>query len=495
LGIQIEKECFTDDDHERYQIRLRQQLDVLADLIRTPGFGGDVNSFGSELEVYIIDEHGLTRPINKQLITEIGDPRLSLELNQFNLEYNLSPVDAIGTPFTSMAEEMFEIHEAVNISATSHNARVVPIGILPTLTKDNISIDAMTDLSRYRALSNGLQQLRGKPFQIHINGTDPLTFISNDITLEGANTSFQLHLRTPLNQYCNTWNALQLATPLALAIGANSPTLFGHSLWHETRIALFKQSVDNRRRGEVNWRKPARVSFGHGWLRTGPWEHFAENVALYEPVFPISSHQNAAETFYQGDIPNLDELRLHQSTVWSWNRAVFDPELGGHFRIECRALPAGPTTIDMVANSAFLMGLAAGLRDEMPYLIPAFPFMLAEHNFYRAAQHGLNAKILWPQTNKISPYEVNIIELLNKLIPVAAKGLQSFGVEHQEICKMLGNIQNRIDRKITGSIWQNQMLTSLKQNNNTERALHLMLERYIVEMHKGHSVADWSQIV
>ena len=490
--MQIDKEHFSDDDHKRYKIRLRQQLDVLADMVRTPGFGGESNSFGSELEVYIIDENGLTKPINKQLITEVGDPRLSLELNQFNLEYNLSPVDTTGKPFTKMADEMVEVHEAVALSANSHKARIVPIGILPTLTNDNISIDSMTDLPRYRALSNGLQQLRGKPFRVHINGTDPLTFFCNDITLEGANTSFQFHLRIPLNQYCNTWNALQLVTPLVLAVAANSPTLFGHSLWDETRIALFKQSVDNRRRGKRNWRKPARVSYGHGWLRTGPWENFAENVALFEPVLPISGHQDAAEVLQQGDIPNLDELRLHQSTVWSWNRAVYDPDLGGHFRIECRALPAGPTAVDMTATAALLMGLAVGLRDEMPYLIPAFPFLLAEHNFYRAAQQGLDAKILWPETTKISPSEVSLIDLLNKMLPVAAKGLQTLGVDEGEITKMLGNIQNRIDRKISGSIWQNKMLTSLMKKYSREEALHQMLERYISEMRNGHSVAEWS---
>ena len=477
------------------QIRLRQQLDVLADMVRTPNFGGSINSIGSELEVYIIDQNGHTKPINKQLITEVGDPRLSLELNRFNLEYNLSPVSAVGHPFTLMANEMHELLDIVDHSAAIHQARIVPIGILPTLTQENISIDSITDLSRYKALSNGLQQLRGTPFNVHINGKDPLTFKCNDISLEGANTSFQVHLRTPLKNYCNTWNALQLATPLVLALAANSPTLFGHSLWSETRIALFKQSVDNRKRGELNWRKPARVSFGHGWLRTGPWENFAENVALHEPILPVCCHGDAAETLDQGDIPRLEELRLHQSTVWSWNRAVFDPELGGHFRIECRSLPAGPTVADMTANAALLIGLAIGLRDEMPYLIPTFPFPMAEYNFYRAAQLGLDAKILWPQTKQISPAEVNLTEVLHQLMPVAEKGLLILGVEQQEISKVLGNIQNRLDRKISGAIWQNQMLASLQQDHSREEALHLMLERYITEMHKGHSVVNWSQFV
>jgi len=222
-----------------------------------------------------------------------------------------------------------------------------------------------------------------------------------------------------------------------------------------------------------------------------PIHHFA----LFEPVLPQCSNQNTEETLRQGDIPRLDELRLHQSTVWSWNRAVFDPDLGGHFRIECRSLPAGPSAIDMAANSALLMGLAAGLSDEMPYLIPAIPFALVEYNFYRAAQFGLDAKVLWPDRCRTSPVETNIIELLDRVIPIAEKGLTKLNVSSSEITIMLGNIQNRLDRRITGSLWQNQMITSLQQNHTQEESLHLMLNRYISEMQKGHSVADWDRFV
>ena len=83
--------------------------------------------------------------------------------------------------------------------------------------------------------------------------------------------------------------------------------------------------------------------------------------------------------------PTLAELRLHQGTVWLWNRPVYDNLGGGHLRIEMRALPAGPTAVDMVANAAFLIGLAEGLRPHINELLPGLPFPRAEYNFYRAA--------------------------------------------------------------------------------------------------------------
>ena len=69
------------------------------------------------------------------------------------------------------------------------------IGILPTLRKDHLTPELMTDAPRYRALSRGLRRMRHDPFDIQISGADPLHIVSNDIGLEGANTSFQVHLR------------------------------------------------------------------------------------------------------------------------------------------------------------------------------------------------------------------------------------------------------------------------------------------------------------
>ena len=82
-----------------------------------------------------------------------------------------------------------------------------------------------------------------------------------------------------------------------------------------------------------------------------------------------------------GQAPALEELRLHQGTVWRWNRAVYDPASGGHLRIEMRALPAGPTVIDMLANAAFLIGLSLWLARQDERWTYVLSFERAEHNF------------------------------------------------------------------------------------------------------------------
>ena len=83
--------------------------------------------------------------------------------------------------------------------------------------------------------------MRQAPFEININGPDHLVTTSDSVTLEGANASFQVHLRIDPKRFADTFNAAQLVTPLAVAIGANSPLFLGHRLWDETRLALFKQ--------------------------------------------------------------------------------------------------------------------------------------------------------------------------------------------------------------------------------------------------------------
>ena len=282
----------------------------------------------------------------------------------------------------------------------------MPIGILPTLTMDQLQDGWLTDLPRYHALTAGLKRIRQDSVQIRIDGDEPLDAEFETCSVEGANTSFQVHLRVDPDRFADCYNAAQLATPLALAVGANSPFLMGHSLWDETRIALFKQAVDTRRHRN-EWRRMARVPFGHGWVRKGALELFEEACHLYRIIIPVYTDEDDLAIVRDGGIPALAELRLHQGTIWNWNRPVYDAAAGGHLRIEFRALPSGPTPIDMMATAAYLVGLTIGLSHGMERLMPAFPFRYADYNFYRSAQSSLGATLLWPTLENTSPREVS----------------------------------------------------------------------------------------
>ena len=492
MGLSIDKEEFDAADHSEFVERLNQSLQALDALLCRPGFGEGPTTLGAELELSIIDPQGRALPINRSLLAQSLDDHLQLELDRFNLEYNLTPVLMAGEPFAALEAELAGAIARMDTLAGLHGGRVVPIGILPTLRAEDLQSSAISDVPRYRALSASIRRLRHSPFLIQINGLESLTLTCDDVTLEGANTSFQIHLRVPPCSFSRVYNAVQMVTPIALALGANSPIFLERQLWDETRVALFKQSIDCRPAQEDNVHQPARVSFGHEWVREGAFELFAEAVKIHPPLLPILGKESPLECLRQGTLPRMDELRLHQGTVWRWNRAIYDPEVGGHLRIELRALPAGPTPQDMVANAAFLVGLALGLQSEVDELLPCFPFEMAHRNFYRAAQHGLDAVLLWPTKDLPSPREISVCELALEFLPVAERGLSEFGVRETEIRRMLEIIRARITSRMTPARWQRQVLKYLERRMSRPEALAKMLELYIEEIHRGRPVTEWS---
>ncbi|MEM1190252.1 MAG: glutamate--cysteine ligase [Pseudomonadota bacterium] len=488
MGIEIHSSSFSDEDRQRFAQRLEVQLTTLRTMLATPGFGRGAPSLGAELELYLVDRHGTPAYLNQEVHRLAGDPQLTLELNRYNLEYNLSPCALHDGALAALEREILDKLRGLDSLVSDFDARVVPIGILPTLREKDFGAHCITDRQRYRALVAQLLQWRGSDFHININGAQPLQLGMTDITLEGANTSFQIHLRVDPDDYVNTFNAIQLATPLALAISANSPGLFGHELWDETRVPLFKQSIDTRHTDRYRWSEPPRVCFGHGWLRRDPCEPFEQTVRLYRPLLPVCASVDIAS----GTTPALDELRLHQSTVWLWNRPVYDDADGGHLRIEMRSFPAGPSAVDMVAGAALMLGLARALRDDMDRLTAALPFDLAEYNFYRAAQHGLEARVVWPKLRQQGLSDTPLKQVLAEHLPRADDGLRSLGVSQAERDRYLGVIETRLAARRSGARWQRQYLHRHRHEGESGvSALGMMLETYMEHSSENVPVAEW----
>ena len=67
-------------------------------------------------------------------------------------------------------------------------------------------------------------------------------------------------------------------------------------------------------------------------------------------------------------VESLAHLRLHNGTIWRWNRPLigFSDDGRPHIRIEHRVVPSGPSTLDVVANAAFYFGLLHELMATEP---------------------------------------------------------------------------------------------------------------------------------
>jgi gamma-glutamyl:cysteine ligase YbdK (ATP-grasp superfamily) len=488
VGELFEQSQVNDSNIKEFEQRVSSQLEQLKQVVKHPNFDQRKYSFGAELEMYLVDrETGLPSPSNAQLIASVNDQQLQPELNQFNIEFNSQPVECTPDAFSVLEQEFRQKLDVIQSHASDLGIDIASIGILPTLSEQHLDISNMTDIPRYHTLAHSLLTMRnGKPFEININGQESLKINSHDVTMEGACTSFQVHLRLPVSKFSNTFNAAQLTAPLVLALSANSPILAQKKLWHETRIPLFKQAIDCRLKDQCDWRQPSRVTLGHGYLRQNPWEQFAEHVALFDPLFPVLFEDNASE-----DIPKLKELCLHHGTVWAWNRSVYSHLDDGHMRIEFRSIPSGPTIEDMMANMAIAIGWAVGLADEIDDYLYQVPFRFCEYNFYRSAEFSLDADILWPETTSKRSVETPISSVIERLLPVAVKGLEKLGIDSATIEKTITNIQLRLNKKQNGAIWQLNKLTELEKTLDRQAALQKLVKTYIHHSHSGEPVAEW----
>ncbi len=491
MGLEIEREEFTAEEHEAFATRLAESLRVLADLLERPGFGEGPASVGAELEVSLVDEGGRPLCMNRDVLAESMDPRLTVELDRFNLESNLRHSPLQGRPFAALGREMHGALDEVSRAAACRGAGVAMVGILPTLRQSDLESDVMTDSARYRALSRSLRRLRREPFHLRIQGEDPLDLRCYDVTFEGAATSLQLHLRVAPQRFAAVYNAIQLATPVALAVAGNSPIFLGRRLWDETRVALFKQAVDHRPE-ELRRGTPARVSFGEGWI-TGPLELFRESVTRHPVLLPVMNGEAPREVLAGGGTPHLRELRLHQGTVWRWNRAIYDPAEGGHLRVEMRVLPAGPTIADMVANTAFYLGLALWLAEAEPAWSASWPFERLHRDFYRSAREGLAARLAWPTEPGAPLCETASQALVERLLPQAQAGLDRAGVERSDSEPWLVLVERRTRSGRTGAAWQRRALAAAEQRVGREEALARMFAHYRRHSESGVSVDAWPE--
>ncbi|SNB56298.1 Gamma-glutamyl:cysteine ligase YbdK, ATP-grasp superfamily [Marinobacter sp. es.042] len=491
MGLSIKTTEFAPEEFERFAAKVRTDLKALTRLLNRPGFGEGAISIGAEVEFYIVNPDLRVQPINTEIAARVQDPQLTVELNRFNLEYNLSPQAFKGSPFARTEQELLSAIQRINQHAASLDGELVPIGILPTLRQSDMGAKAMTDEPRYHALSKALIQQRGEPFSIHIGGNDVINLEADDVYMEGANTSFQLHWRVPAHRFADYFNAVQLVTPVVLALASNSPSLFGHHLWDETRIALFKQSIDSRSPNHKTWRHPPRVYYGNGWTRSA-WELFAASASLYPPIIPLMSEEDPMAVIDRGDVPKLAELRLHQGTTWPWNRAIYDHTEGGHLRIEIRSMPAGPTAADMCANGLFIIGAALAVLDDIHHLTSILPFHYTEHNFYRAAKYGVGAEIIWPHKKQVQLQDTPLLTVARDLLPRARDALAQTAVDESEIHRLLGIIEGRIETAMSGARWQRHITESLFESLSPDEAFQTMLSLYMANQKTNTPLHEWT---
>ena len=477
-------------DEQKEQLFMKALLDDLRALdymLDNDLIESGVHRIGAEQEMFLVDETLRPAPVAVEVLQHARDPRLTTEIARFNLEANLTPLRLHGNCFSELESELNEVLARAKESANQFGADVLLSGILPTLRKSDLTLENLTPAPRYKQLNDSVVRLRNGPFSIHIKGLDEIDIRHDNIMMESCNTSFQIHFQVSPKEFAPLYNLSQAITAPVLAAAVNSPLLFGHRLWHETRLALFQHSTDARSATQQARCHPTRVSFGNRWIDKSVLELFQEQIARFRLIMINEIGENPLSLLARGEIPQLSALRMHNGTIWPWNRACYGITNGiAHLRIENRALPAGPTVLDEIANTVFFAGLMLSLPFEYGDISKAMSFDDAKTNFFAAARHGLNAQFNWTNGKTVTASTL----ILDHLLPLANQGLKNAGVNSDDADRYLSVIEERVRSGQTGSQWIMKSSNAVK-DRPTEVRSRLIAQEMLVRQKEGTPVHRW----
>lgn len=488
MGDTVDASSLVVGHDDEVQRRLQRCVAALQRMVDGGWFVGHEDTVGMEVEFDLVDPLGRPRLINDVALACLGRADMQDELGQFNVELNLAHRRLRGSVLHDCEGDLTDVMHACRARIERLGARLVTVGMLPTVSAEQLTVERISANPRYALLCRRMRAARHRPFLVRIlDGCEPVEFSTDVVAADAAATSLQLHLRVPPDRFADYYNAAQTIAGAQVAVAANSPYLLTRQAWQETRIPLLEQLLDTRRPRDVRAGAPARVRLGDGWVN-GPVELFDELVRLFPPLFPTLDAEDPDAALQAGHAPSLRELRLHNGTVWRWNRPVYDVQAGRpQLRIENRVLPSGPTAVDMVANAAFYYGLVRAIVDTDDAPSDRMPFAVAERDLHRAARDGLAARLHWRGLD----YPVDQLTC-EVLLPAAAAGLDAWGVDPDDRDRYLGVIEARVRCGRTGAAWQTQTVRHLEEHGMGRiAALGEMTRRYVEHSHTGAPVHTW----
>jgi gamma-glutamyl:cysteine ligase YbdK (ATP-grasp superfamily) len=483
-------------DRQLYRRKLRQCLDALERMLAERRFDRPRAVMGLEIELNLADEAGEPAMLNEPVLSAIASDDFQTELGQFNIEVNIAPHRLGGRVLEELREEIDTGLRYADRKASEVGARIVMVGTLPTLTGEHAVLDNISAGDRYALLNERILAARGEHMTLDIHGVEHLRSDSVSIVAEAACTSLQMHLQVTPGRFPAAWNAAQALAGPQLALGANAPFLFGRELWRETRPVLFEQACDTRP-DELKAQGVRPITwFGERWIGS-VLDLFEENLRYFPSLLPICDDEDPGKVLAGGGIPRLRELKLHNGTIYRWNRPVYDVSRGmPHLRVENRVLPAGPTVVDILANAAFYYGTVRSLAEQPRPVWTRLPFELAAENFHTAARYGMEAELWWPRVGTLrgrGPMRVPAAQLVvEELLPLAARGLDAWGVEPVDRDRYLGILEDRCRTGRNGASWQTAMYHALRDRGlERHEALTRMTRRYMELMRQGDPVHTW----
>ena len=489
MGEHITNSTFDQEERKAFVQHLLDDLKALEQILDQGQIESDVVRIGAEQELCLVD--GNFRPSGEsiKLLEAIDDGHFTTELANYNLEINLDPFELKKDCFSKVESQLTHLLQKANTNAKKMGGKIILTGILPTISKNELGIDFMTPIPRYYKLNDALTQCRGDHFALKIRGVDELTLRHDSVLFEACNTSFQLHLQIPQADFIRSYNWAQAIAGPVLGVCSNSPLLMGRELWKETRIALFQQSLDTRKWSYALKEQVARVGFGNHWQEESVVEIFKEDISSHRILLTKPIEHNALELLSQGTIPKLEALNLYNGTVYRWNRPCYGVGNGKpHLRIENRYIPSGPSILDEMANFAFWVGLMVGRPRKYDNISSIMDFKEAKHNFIKSAITGRQTVLTWlGKTITLKKL------ILQEFLPIARKGLLEYGIEENDVDRLLKVIEQRT-KKGTGAEWQVKNFRKLRKEMKLDTVLVKLTEAMHTHQKANIPVHEWPMV-
>ncbi len=453
-------------------------------------FETGVRRIGAEQEMFLIDDKWAPARGVLPILEKLGDDHYTTELGQFQLEANCEPQTFTGDGLSRMHAQLDDLVDRARKAAAEIGMGVVLMGILPTMRKSDLGLDSMVPSPRYLALNKIVTEMRGGKFEFSIKGLDELIIEHDSVMLEACNSSFQVHLQVAPSEFARLYNIAQVLAGPMMAISANSPILFGRRLWAETRIALFRQAVDTRSHTHHIRETEARVSFGTRWVKQSVVEIYREDIARFRTLVSTDLDEDPMAALDRGELPLLKALRLHNGTIYRWNRACFGITGGkAHLRIENRVMPAGPSTLDEMANSALWFGVMTELGAREEDVTRRIDFDQAGANFYTAAREGLGAHFGWLDGEDIGARDL----VLERLLPVAEAGLRRAAIAEADAKRYLSVVEERVRTARTGARWLFSSWNSLRDRATPGERANALVAATLQRQQTGRPVSEWER--
>ena len=477
---------------QKFVKSLLKDVQALEYMIDNDWFDTGITRMGAEQEMALVHKDTY-KPncIAMEVLDKMKEhPWVETELAKFNLETNLTPRELTKACFSQLHKENATKLDKIQAVLDEMDTNIVLTGILPTLRKFDLDMENLTPKKRYKALMEAInEQLIGTAYELRLTGIDELLVKHDSPLLEACNTSFQIHLQVDPDDFVHVYNIAQAITAPVMAIAANSPIVFGRRLWHESRIALFQQSLDTRTTHDHMRERSPRVSFGKNWLQDSIMEIYKEDISRFRVLISSDVTEDSLEMIKNGEVPKLRSLQVHNSTVYRWNRPCYGISDNGkpHLRIENRVIPAGPTVLDEVANACFWLGLTLGMADEIEDIRDLMSFEDARDNFGKAARFGIDSKFTWFNDRKVTCVDL----IINELLPLARKGLKKRKVAQKDIDLYLGIIQERAECHMNGARWQLRSYTELIKKSTRDEALTVLTAAIIKNQQSGIPGHKW----